>query len=147
MSPRSAHALLALIAALAAGAAACSNAGQPIDLGAPGDDDDSAFDATFSNGAFPALVEEDCGVENCHSAANQAGTGGLQLPDAAGVMSSTLAFTEIDTEAVVNTGSPATSLLLTKGLGTGHAGLQQWDTDDDTYVAVLAWITSGAQFN
>ena len=148
MAPRTALALLALIAALGIGSTACSGGGQPIDTGAPGDDDDDdAFDATFQSGAFLALPEENCGSDGCHSAASQGGAGNLQLPDAAGTMTATLAYTELDTELVLNTGSPAASSLLTKGLGTGHGGSVQWATSDDTYVSVLAWITSGAQFN
>lgn len=147
MSPRSALVLLSLIAGLAAGAAACSGGGQPIDLGTPGgDDDDGApVDPTFTTGAFPALETEDCGVANCHAVSSPGG--GLQLPDAAGSMTPAAAHAELIAEAAVNTGSPASSLLLTKGLGTAHGGGPQWETDDVTYRTVIAWITTGAQMN
>lgn len=137
--------LLLLVAALTAACAGNS----PINVGPPGgDDDDDAFDGTFSNGAFPALAQEDCGSgATCHTAANQAGTGGLQLPNAALTLTTAAAFAEISAEGVVTTASPATSLLLTKGLGTGHGGLQQWDTSDATYNAVLEWIQGGALNN
>ena len=135
--------LLLLVAALSAACAGNS----PIDVGPPGgDDDDDAFDGTFSNGAYPALAQENCGSgATCHTAANQAG--GLQLPDTALTLTTAAAYAEINAEGVVTTASPATSLLLTKGLGTGHGGLQQWTTSDATYNAVLEWIQGGALNN
>lgn len=140
--------LLMLLALFAALTAACAG-GKPIDVGPPGgdDDDDDGFDGTFSGGAYPALVQEDCGIANCHSNANQAATGGLELPDAAATLTTAGAFAELTAEAVLNTASPATSLLLTKGEGTAHGGSVQWDSGDATYGAVLTWIQNGALNN
>jgi hypothetical protein len=139
--------LMLVLTLFAALGAACAG-GKPIDVGPPGgDDDDDGFDGTFSNGAYPALVQENCGQANCHTAANQAATGGLQLPDSAATLTTAQAFAEINAEAVVNTATPASSLLLTKGEGTGHGGSVQWDDNDSTYEAVLTWIQNGALNN
>lgn len=140
--------LLLVLALFAALCAACAG-GKPIDVGPPGggDDDDDGFDGTFSGGAYPALVQENCGQANCHTNANQAATGGLELPDSAATLTTAAAFAEINAEAVVNTAAPPTSLLLTKGEGTGHGGSVQWDNNDATYEAVLLWIQNGAQNN
>lgn len=136
--------LLTLVAVLTV---ACAG-GKPIDVtdGGGGDDDDE-FDGTFSGGAYLALAQENCGSATCHSNANQAGTGGLQLPDAAMTITTAAAYAEINAEGVVTTATPASSTILTKGLGTGHGGSQQWDTNDATYEAVLTWIQGGALNN
>lgn len=143
MSPRTALALLFAIAALAIGAAAC-NGGQPIDLGDPGAGG-AVYDGTFQAGAFLAIEDENCGTgDSCHSSTGQGGAGGLQLPPG---MTPTLAYSEIGAELVIDTSNAAASSLLTKGAGAGHGGGAQWSSGDDTYQSVLAWITSGAQFN
>ena len=141
--------LLMLLAVFAALCAACAG-GKPIDVGPPGgDDDDDGFDGTFSGGAYPALVQENCGQANCHTNANQAATGGLELPDTAMTLTTAAAFAEItgETPPLLDTGTPANSLLLTKGEGTAHGGAVQWDNNDATYEAVLLWIQNGAQNN
>lgn len=139
--------LVLLVLLLATFSVACAG-GKPIDVGPPGGgDDDDEFDNTFAGGAYLALAQEDCGSGSCHSSANQASTGGLQLPDAAMTLTTSAAYAEINAEGVVTTATPASSLLLTKGLGTGHGGLQQWDDNDATYEAVLAWIQAGALNN
>ena len=135
-----------ILLAFAALSVACAGS-TPIDVGPPGGDDDDAFDGTFSGGAYLALAQEDCGSSSCHSSANQGSTGGLQLPDAAMTITTSAAYAEITAESVVTTAAPANSLLLTKGLGTGHGGSQQWDDNDATYEAVLAWIQAGALNN
>ena len=142
--------LLVTTTLVAVFAAACAG-GKPIDVGDPGgDDDDDAVDASFTTGAYPALQDVDCGRAGCHIGG--APSGALVLPDAAGTVSVSAAYTALTNGGIsgdaINLASPETSLLLTKGSNTvSHTGGKIWDDSDSEYETVLAWISSGAQMN
>ncbi len=150
MLPRKRALDLALtLAAVAVLTVACAG-GKPIDVGPPGgggDDDDDGLTGSFAQEAYPAIASLDCGSAACHSNANQAVTGGLELPNVAMTMTTGAAFAEISAETVVNTADPPASLLLTKGEGVGHTGGILWDDNDSEYEAVLFWIEQGAANN
>ena len=152
MSPRSALSILFVIAALALAATACAGGGQPIDTGDPGGGG-VVFDGTFTNGAFAAMARENCGEDSglCHNTVSPGGTD-LFLPDADGALSVAAAYAAITSSTqsplILNLASDADSILLKKGEGLPtHVGASRWSPGDATYVAVLAWITSGAQMN
>jgi len=57
-------------------------------------------------------------------------------------------WTKKGVQSVVNTASPASSLMLVKTLnGTSHGGGNFWSTQDADYKAILQWIAEGAQKN
>lgn len=149
MNPLRALLLSLSLLTLGVAATACDGPGQPIDTGETGDDDDD-LDATFTTGVHPMLNDESCGNgTGCHAAALP--QGGLELPapgfplDPAATHASILAGGEEG--PAVDTSNAELSLLLRKGLGEAHTGGQQWLTTDDSYITVLAWISSGALFN
>ena len=109
----------------------------PFERGPNIDDDlatppDQVTDISFSADVVPIL--QSC--TGCHTS----GTGGWTYSGGAGSHGQVL--------SVINTTSPANSLLLVKATGAGgHGGGSLFSASSDEYQAILAWIQEGAMNN
>lgn len=89
-------------------------------------------DVSFAANVVPALR----GCPACHGS----GAGGWTYAGGAGAYNAVI--------AVIDTGSPANSLLLVKGAGgAGHGGGTIVPTSSSGYATILAWIEQGARDN
>jgi len=75
--------------------------------------------------------------DSCHSSSGSAGSTGL-------VFTGSAADDYAQIAALIDTDSPASSILITKGTGSGHGGGGIWSSGDTEVEALLCWISAGA---
>lgn len=88
-------------------------------------------DLSFSQDIKPILAK----CTACHAA----GAGGWTYDGGANAYGQAI--------SVVNLGNPSSSPVLVFGSGSGHDGGTIFNSSSDSYNAILAWITEGAQDN
>ncbi len=97
-----------------------------------GDDGPITGDISFAANVVPALR----GCPACHSS----GAGGWTYAGGAGAYAAV--------SSVIDSGSPANSLLLVKASGgAGHGGGTVLSSSSSGYATILAWIEQGARDN
>jgi len=94
---------------------------------------------SFSKDVMPILNK----CTTCHTTTHNAANGGKPyiVTDAAGT------YSNLTTNTLIDTVTPANSLLLQKATSTTHGGGQRFTTSSTEYQTISTWITEGALNN